>query len=232
MLSADQSQRDEATVPTTTKRTSDNITTREQIKRAARLLFIRHGLEAVSYGDIAELVGTTRANLHYHFGNKAQLIAEVFEETYQEVNQRYERIWLEPKATFEQRLEHMWEDTQRRFFEFNEDEKGRTPWSLSARALYQHSNLPDSLHKGIAEMSKRFEENVAHATRLAIGSGELKPGTPVRDVVLIISNLFYFGSPITQFGGLRKLKEHYAAAKRLILGAYGVDTSREITFGE
>lgn len=204
------------------KRTADSITTREQIKRAARVLFISNGLDGVSYGDIAEQVGTTRANLHYHFGNKAQLIAEVFEETYEEVNYRYEQIWLTPKATFVQRLDHMWEDTKRRFFEFNETENGRMPWSLTARARYQQSNLPDSLRKGIAEMSKRFEENVAHATRLAIGSGELKPGTPVHDVVLVVSNLFYFGSPITQAGGLRKLEAHYGAAKRLILGAHGV----------
>ena len=49
-----------------------------RIKQAARDLFIQRGLADVSYGDIAEVVNTTRANLHYHFGNKNALIEAVF----------------------------------------------------------------------------------------------------------------------------------------------------------
>ena len=52
-----------------------------RIKQAARDLFIQRGLADVSYGDIAEVVNTTRANLHYHFGNKNALIEAVAKAT-------------------------------------------------------------------------------------------------------------------------------------------------------
>ena len=67
-----------------------------QIKKAARDLFIQRGISDVSYGDIAEVVNTTRANLHYHFGNKEALVEAVFEETFESVENQLRAIWAEP----------------------------------------------------------------------------------------------------------------------------------------
>jgi len=199
---------------------------RERIKQAARALFIQHGLSEVTYGDIAERVGTTRANLHYHFGNKANLVAQVFEETFREVDESLRAIWLSPERTLDQRLAASLEDSRRRFFEFNERSAGRNPWSLTARASLSYDNalLSDEIRRGIGRLMTRFEEYVNHAVRLAIGSGELRADTPVETVVLLIVPLWRFGALVTRFDGLDKLEAHYEAVRTTLRYAYARDT--------
>lgn len=204
----------------------DSTSTRSKIKRVARELFIRHGLNDVTYGHIAERVGTTRANLHYHFGSKAALVAEVFQETFAEVEAIYRDIWINPGLTLDQRIERTLEDARTRFYEFNDSPKGRNPWSLSSRGQFENSFLSDDIKRGIAKMSKQFEEYIDHATRLAIGSGELRADTPVRSIVLLLAPLWYFGSAISQFGGFDKLEEHYRAVRQVIRDGYGATVGR------
>jgi AcrR family transcriptional regulator len=195
--------------------------TRARVLEVARRLFITRGIDAVSYGDIAKEVGSTRANLHYHFGNKAELVKEVFAETFEEVRESLEEIWLKPGLSLDERIDLLFEDAKTRFEEFNKPGDERTPWSLSSRARFDFSSVDTEVVEGIGEMSRYFEECVTHAVRLAIGAGEFRTEAPVKDVVLIITPLWYFGSPITQFSGIKRLKNHYEAAKRTIKAAYG-----------
>lgn len=195
--------------------------TRARLLEVARRLFITRGLDAVSYGDIAKEVGSTRANLHYHFGNKSELVKEVFATTFKEVRVRLEDIWLKPGLSLDERIDLLFEDAKARYEEFNEIGGERTPWSLSSRARFDFSSVDTDVVEGIAEMSRYFEECVTHAVRLAVGTGEFRADTPVKDVVLMITPLWYFGSPITQFSGIKRLKNHYDATKRTIRAAYG-----------
>ena len=196
--------------------------TRELILTVARRLFILKGIDGVSYGDIAGEVGSTRANLHYHFGNKSELVREVFALTFREVRENLGNIWLSPGLTLEQRLDLALDDARSRFSQFNSTTEGRTPWSLSSRIRFDFSVVDVDVMKGMDEMSRYFEDNVAHAVRLAIGSGELVPETPVEDVVLMIMPLWYFGSPMTQFAGIKRLESYFTATKNVIRAAYGV----------
>lgn len=194
---------------------------RARLLEVSRRLFIMRGIDAVSYGDIAKEVGSTRANLHYHFGNKAELIKEVFAVTFQEVRAGLADIWLVPSLSLGARIDLLFEDAKARFEKFNQPETERTPWSLSSRARLDFSAMDAEVAEGISEMSEYFEECVAHAVQLAVGTGELRADTPVEDVVLMITPLWYFGSPITQFSGITRLQNHYEAAKRTLKAAYG-----------
>ena len=202
---------------------SDAVSTRERIKQEARRLFISHGIDAVTYGDIAEAVGTTRANLHYHFGNKSALVNEVFQETFQGVSAILGDIWTRPGITLDERLRLTLEDSRRRHAEFNPTGKEHHPWSLTSRARFKNDTLSDEVLTGIQDMSRQFEHNVRDAVHNAITNGELRADTPAGDVVLLITPLWYFGSPLTQFSGWRRLEEHYAAVRRTIRMAYGAD---------
>ena len=197
--------------------------TPERIKTEARRLFIAHGLDGVTYGDIAESVGTTRANLHYHFGNKSSLVSAVFEETFRLVTLKFQEIWSRPGLTLDERIRLTMEDSRERYEEFNPAGKGNHPWSLSSRARFENDHLSDEVLDGMAKMSREFESNVAQAVQRAINAGELSADTPVRDIVLLIAPLWYFGSPITQFAGWKKLEEHYGTVRRTIHKAYGTD---------
>ncbi|WP_187298784.1 TetR/AcrR family transcriptional regulator [Marinobacter sp. F3R11] len=208
------------TTESTTVRTKA-CDTRVRILEVARRLFITRGVDAVSYGDIAKEVGSTRANLHYHFGNKAELVKEVFADTFEDVRKKLESIWLKPGLSLEERIDLLFEDAQERFHEFNQAGEQKTPWSLSSRARFDFSSVDTEVMAGIGEMSRYFEECVTHGVQLAIGAGEYRSDMPVKDVVLMITPLWYFGSPITQVSGIKRLKNHYAATKRMIKAAYG-----------
>lgn len=192
-----------------------------QIKKAARDLFIQRGINEVSYGDIAEVVNTTRANLHYHFGNKQALVEEVFQETFDAVEAQFKEIWVTPGLTLDERIALTAEDCRQRFYEFNDNDRGRCPWSLSARARYENLQISEEAQRGISQMSRQFEEYLTHAVKLAIGNGELRPDTPVRNVVMLLTPLWYYGSLLTQHSGLKKLLDHYQAVRETIHAAYG-----------
>lgn len=194
---------------------------RDQIKKAARDLFIQRGISDVSYGDIAEVVNTTRANLHYHFGTKTALVDEVFRETFESVEAQFRDIWTRPGLTLDERIQLIEQDCSDRFYQFNTDIKGHNPWSLSSRARFENHLLSEETRLGISRMSRHFEDYVAHGVKLAIGNGELRSDAPVRDIVLMIASLWYCGSPLTQYSGLKKLLQHYAAVRHTIAAAYG-----------
>ncbi|MFC5181192.1 TetR/AcrR family transcriptional regulator [Actinomadura harenae] len=54
--------------------------TREQIRRVALELFAEQGYEKTSLREIAERLGVTKAALYYHFKTKEDIIASLFEE--------------------------------------------------------------------------------------------------------------------------------------------------------
>jgi AcrR family transcriptional regulator len=54
------------------------IGTRERIIRASESLFAQHGIEGVSYRQIASKAKVNLASINYHFGNKQTLLAEIF----------------------------------------------------------------------------------------------------------------------------------------------------------
>lgn len=208
-------------LPTPSRRSPGSA--RQQLLAVARQLFITRGIDAVSYGDIAQEVGSTRANIHYHFGNKSELVSEVFALTFAEVKLVLTEIWLSPNQPLMARLDLLFSDAKARFEEFNLAGQERLPWSLSARALLGFSAMEAEVSEGIHAMSEYFEECVTHAVQLAVGAGELKADTPVEDVVLMITPLWHFGSPITQFSGIQRLQNHYEAVKRTIRAAYGTE---------
>ena len=51
--------------------------TRERIRQVAEELYVLRGHDGFSFGDIAAAVGTTRANIHHHFGQKHELMREL-----------------------------------------------------------------------------------------------------------------------------------------------------------
>jgi len=192
-----------------------------QIKRAARYLITQRGIGGVSYGDIAKQAETTPANVHYHFGNKETLVNAVFQENFEAVEIVLRDIWLEPGPTLDERIMLLANYFQERFYEFNDDERGRRPWSMVARAQFEEYLLSPEIQHGIAEMSRRFEQYLAHAIKLAIGNGELRGNAPINDIVLLLTPLWYFSSLLTQHSGLKKMMRHYAAVRKTLQAAYG-----------
>ncbi len=197
-----------------------------RIRRAARALFIQRGLSDVSYGDIAAVVPTTRANLHYHFGSKNVLLEAVFQDTFDGLREQFEQIWAAPGLTLDRRIALTAADSEARFYEFNDDASGCNPWSLSARARFEDHRLPGPIQDGISQMSRDFEAHALRAGKQAIDNGELHVDTPARQLVMLITPQWYFGARLTHHSGLPRLLHHYTAVRDTIAAAYGTDKSR------
>lgn len=71
---------------------SDDLTTRERIKRAARKLFALNGVDAVTVRDIVgEAGGRNVSALNYHFGSKEDLIKTLIRDALAAANARWDR---------------------------------------------------------------------------------------------------------------------------------------------
>jgi len=80
---------------------------RERVKMLALDLLIQHGYRGVSFGILAKLLDTTRANIHYHFGNKESLVEEVLEDYVDATLVALKGIWTAPEKTFTSKIDAM-----------------------------------------------------------------------------------------------------------------------------
>ena len=96
-----------------------NVDTRERIRSIAGELYVLRGHDGFSFGDIAEAIGTTRANIHHHFGNKSRLMEELIEEFADDAVRRIERLWGEKAISLADRLKMQLEEFRRFYLRFN-----------------------------------------------------------------------------------------------------------------
>jgi len=65
--------------------------TKDSIKQAARLLFARHGVDAVTVRDIVQESGTRNASaLNYYFGSKEELVQALIQDAMAAANARWD----------------------------------------------------------------------------------------------------------------------------------------------
>ena len=79
--------------------------TRRRLLDSAERLFATHGLDAVSIRDITEAAGANTAAIHYHFGNKQDLIEAIVERRAGAIGRRRSELLadLEERSEFELR---------------------------------------------------------------------------------------------------------------------------------
>jgi AcrR family transcriptional regulator len=75
------------------------MSAREDILRAAERVFAAYGYEGASMKRIADEAGVAQALLHYHFQNKDNLYAAIFERRSSVINSRREKLLNQLFAT-------------------------------------------------------------------------------------------------------------------------------------
>src|SRR5689334_7749723 len=103
---------------------------RRQIKVLAEELLIRNGYRGTSFGVIATKLKMTRANVHYHFGNKRSLVEEVIEDYVTTTLEGLRGIWAAPEVSLTEKIALMTEHSRHRYARFNPPGKKGRPWSL------------------------------------------------------------------------------------------------------
>ena len=78
------------------KREAQGDATRLALVTAARDLFGERGYAATSIEEVAARAGVTKGAVYHHFGGKANLFQEVYEEVMREVSDQVVSVFLEP----------------------------------------------------------------------------------------------------------------------------------------
>lgn len=78
------------------KREVQGDATRLALLTAAREMFGESGYAATSLDDVAARAGVTKGALYHHFGGKADLFQEVYEQVMREVSDRVVSVFLDP----------------------------------------------------------------------------------------------------------------------------------------
>lgn len=195
---------------------------RDRIKSLATDLLIQRGYQGVSFGDLAQELRTTRANIHYHFGNKEKLVEEVLDDYVQFMSTRLNEIWTNPKVSLRGKIESTVAFSRKRYEAQNPVGKGDQPWSLISR-MRQDSDL---LNKHGRDALKRFStslfSSIVSAIEEAKANGELSSRAPVDEVALLLVSIANSAGAITRdSGSFHRLEQLYMGFARILMDAYG-----------
>ncbi|MCF3935229.1 TetR/AcrR family transcriptional regulator [Acuticoccus sp. M5D2P5] len=195
---------------------------RDSIKQVATRLFILHGYRGMRFGDIAETLGTTRANIHYHYGTKENLVDELIEDYINDTLAQLEQVWTNDSLTFREKTIETKNFNFRRYSSFNEDEKGRQ-WSMISRARLESEILTDRSKAVLRRFTEALNRWVTDSVFAAQQRGEIDRRAPVDDIAVQLIAIIDSAGSITQDAGAFDRLEHlYMAFIRIIGNAYGV----------
>lgn len=200
---------------------------RQSIKRVAARLLTLHGLNGMSFRDIALELGITTTNIHYHFGNKHGLVDEVVADYVAEVEARHRAIWLAPDRTLAEKLRQLVEYNWERYQEVNKGRDGGNTWSLIGRMRLESQALSENARASLASFTTTLHELIRAAVDDAWRRGELDEATPRQDLAFLILNIVNSSSVFTHgTGGFDRLELFFEAFSRVMLSAYAGPAAR------
>lgn len=198
-----------------------NMPMRQQILRVAEDLYVLRGYDGFSFAHIAEAVQTTRANIHHHFGDKLQLMAELIEKFATSAETRITDNWTCAERRFAERLQAQLDDLRQFYNRFNHTPGERNVWSPLSRLRLDLPVLGELATQALQRVDQAYDRNLRQALADAIAQGELKAETPVDDVARVLRVTLLSCAPMTQdSGSFAEIEKLFAAMQRLILAAW------------
>jgi AcrR family transcriptional regulator len=200
---------------------SSTAPTRERIKAVAEDLYVLRGHDRFSFGDIAEVIGTTRANIHHHFGNKQRLMTELIEGFAADAQSRIELHWTKPGLTLPERLNLQLDDLRRFYKRFNPRRGDRNVWSPISRLRLDLPVLGAAAIEALDRINHVYDDCLRRALTDAVASGELAENTPIGDLAGMLRVTLLSCPPMTQdTGDFAEIENLFAALDRTIISAW------------
>lgn len=195
---------------------------REEIKSLALDLLIQRGYRGVSFGDLAKVLKVTRANIHYHFGNKQNLVEEVLDDYIKATSTALQEVWSAPGVPLIRKLETMVEFSRRRYAKYNAPGREGRQWSLMGRLRQDSDTLTPRSHQAMRQFEQDLYASIVAAIEDAKARREFAASMPVEDVALQLVSIANSAGPITQdAGSFGRLEQLYMGFARIITYAYG-----------
>lgn len=199
----------------------DKAPTRDRIRAVAAELYVTRGYAGFSFGDVAQAVGVTRANIHHHYGSKSRLMAELIEGFAEDATRRVNGHWAESDVPFFDRFALQLADLRRFYTRFNPAEGDRNVWSPVSRLRLDLQVLGDEAAKALHQVSRAYDASLREAVRQGIDHGELRADTPIGDVALVLRVTLMSCGPVTQdSGSFAEVERLIAALRRTVAAAW------------
>jgi TetR/AcrR family transcriptional regulator, transcriptional repressor for nem operon len=197
---------------------------RNKIKKVATELLIKNGVRGLRFGDIADRLDITRANIHYHFGTKKKLVEEVINDYVVDTLEKMHEIWADAEASYPAKVMRMMEFNRRRYARYNRGSREGRPWSLISRMRLEADQLSDKAQKVLRSFTVEIEAYMHRAVEEAQRKGELTTNAPLRDIAIqLISTVDSAGSITLDGGSFDRLERLYTAHMNIVRHAYGSD---------
>lgn len=194
---------------------------KDEIKSVSIELLLRHGFQGFRFRDVADLLHTTRANIHHHYGNKLNLCEEVIVDYVDETLANWETNWLSDKS-FAAKIEGMIESNRQRYRRYNPTGTTANPWSLIGRMRLEREVIGPRARKSLADFGVVLDNLVKAGIDKAVAAGELTDDIPRDDIALQLVAIANSAGPITQDGGnFDRLEQLYRSFSRIVHHAYG-----------
>lgn len=199
-----------------------NLGMRDQIKLVAEELLVRYGYRGLSFRQISEILNTTRANLHYHFGSKEGLVEEVLDDYTAATMGRYRDVLTDSTTTLRMKAQAIVDLNLQRYKHYNPDGDNGNPWSLMTRLRSDSDALNDKMRNRLEAVLREFEVLVGVGVRTTVQSGELLAETPQDQVALQLVTIIHYAGLVTRDNGrFGRLPELWDATLTTIERAYG-----------
>lgn len=186
--------------------------TRERLRAVAEELYVLRGHDGFSFADIVASAGTTRANVHHHFGNKRQLMAELVEGFTADAEQRIAQHWMRPAWAFFLGSTPRWPTFEDFYHRFNATPGARNVWSPIARLRLDLPALGEPAIAALERVNRAYTTSLHHAVAEARAAADLAPQHSAEDVERLLRITLLACGPITQDTG------SFADVERLFAG--------------
>lgn len=195
---------------------------RQQILQVAEDFYVLRGYDGFSFAHIAEAVQTTRANIHHHFGDKLQLMAELIEKFATNAEQRIAHHWTQVDGSFARRLDAQLDDLRVFYNRFNDKPGARNVWSPLSRLRLDLAVLGPLAGNALHRVDLAYDRCLRRAVLDAITRDELVVLTPVDDVSRMLRVMLLSCAPMTQdSGNFSEIEKLFATMQRMIFAAWG-----------
>ncbi|KFC73123.1 Bacterial regulatory protein, tetR family [Bosea sp. LC85] len=195
---------------------------KQEIKQISAELLIRNGYQGFRFRDVADVLNTTRANIHYYYGNKLNLAEEVIVDYVEQTLANWEANWRSDKS-FEDKIHGMTESNRQRYLRYNPTATTANPWSLIGRMRLEQDVIAPKAREALAQFGVTLENLVVAGIDQAVARGELSNDIPRGDIALQLVAIANSAGPITQDGGnFDRLEQLYRSFSRIVHHAYGM----------
>lgn len=190
---------------------------RERIRLLALQLLVRFGVRGCTFGDIADALSITRANVHYHFGSKTALIDEVVADYVEATAQRLRLLWSHETLSLDEKIEATIALDRARC---DSVESGQA-WNLITRMRGEEDALSAKSISVVRQFTVDLGKSVLFGMEQAVRQGELASDTPVEDVAVHLVNIIdTAGLTTMDADGFGRLETVYRGFFRMLVAAH------------